>query len=107
MRSAFVFLLIVGFLTMAEIVGEQNSSAQSQSKTQEPQSQTQERPQRKDFGSSLKRLRWDPEKGTAVETRKPDDRTGGQSDGEVVRVETNLVVCVSRRATDPAGLWRD
>lgn len=92
MRSAFVFLLI-GFLTMAGIVGPQNSSAQSQSQTQERQSETQERPQREDFGSSLKRLRWDPEKGTAVETRKPGDRPGGQSDGEVVRVETNLVVC--------------
>lgn len=86
MRSAFVFLLIVGLLTMAGIVGEQNSSAQSQS-------QTQERPQRKDFGSSLKRLEWDPAKGAAVETRKPGDRPGGQSDSEVVRVETNLVVC--------------
>ncbi|MGZ8847291.1 MAG: VWA domain-containing protein, partial [Pyrinomonadaceae bacterium] len=53
----------------------------------------QERPQRKDFGSSLKRLKWDPEKGTAIETRKPGDRPGGQSDSEVVRVETNLVVC--------------
>lgn len=100
MRSAFVFLLIVGFLTMAGIVGAQNPSAQSQSQTQERQSQTQERqsetqerPQRKDFGSSLKRLRWDPEKGTAIETRKPGDRPGGQSDSEVVRVETNLVVC--------------
>jgi Ca-activated chloride channel homolog len=86
MRSAFVLLLIVGFLTMAGIVGVQNPSAQSKSETQES-------PQRKDFGSSLKRLRWDPEKGTGVETRKPGDRPGGQSDSEVVRVETNLVVC--------------
>jgi len=93
MRSAFVFLLIVGFLTMAGIVGEQNSSAQNQSQTQNRQSETQERPQRKDFGSSLKRLRWDPEKGTAVEIRTPGDRPNGQSDSEVVRVETNLVVC--------------
>jgi Ca-activated chloride channel homolog len=93
MRSAFVFLLVVGFLTMAGIVGSEDSSAQSKSQTQAGQSETQERPQRKDFGSSLKRLKWDPEKGTAVETRKPGDRPGGQTDSEVVRVETNLVVC--------------
>ncbi len=93
MRSAFVFLLILGFMTMAAIVGLRSPSAQSKSQTQERQSETQERPQRKDFGSSLKRLRWDPEKGTAVEIRKPGDRPAGQSDSEVVRVETNLVVC--------------
>lgn len=93
MRSAFVVLLILGFLTMAGIVGEQDSSEQSQPQTKEPKTKTQERPQRKDFGSSLKRLRWDPEKGTAVETRKPGERPGGQGDNEVVRVETNLVVC--------------
>jgi len=78
---------------MAGIVGPQNSSAQSQSQTQERQPETQERPPRKDFGSSLKRLKWDPEKGTAVEIRKPGERPSGQSDSEVVRVETNLVVC--------------
>jgi VWFA-related protein len=86
MRSAFVLLLITAFLAMAGFAGPQDSSAQSQSETQE-------RPRRKDFGSSLKRLKWDPEKGTAVETGKPGDRPGAQSDGDVVRVETNLVVC--------------
>jgi VWFA-related protein len=83
MRSVFVLLLIS--LAMAGIALPQNSSAQSQSETPERR-----RPE--DFGSSLKRLRWDPEKGTAVETGKlRGPRT--QSDGDVVHVETNLAVC--------------
>ena len=67
MRSVFVLLLIS--LAMAGIVGPQNSSAQSQSETQE-------RRRLEDFGSSLKRLKWDPEKGTAVETGKPGGQPG-------------------------------
>jgi len=84
MRSVFVLLLIS--LAMAGIAPPQNSSAQSQSETQE-------RRRLEDFGSSLKRLKWDPEKGTAVETGKPGGQPRTQSDGDVVRVETNLAVC--------------
>ena len=84
MRSVFVLLLIS--LAMAGIAPPQNSFAQSQPETQE-------RRRLEDFGSSLKRLKWDPEKGTAVETGKPGGQPRTQSDGDVVRVETNLAVC--------------
>ncbi len=84
MRSVLVLVLIS--LAMAGIAGSQNSSAQSQSETQE-------RRRLEDFGSSLKRLKWDPEKGTAVETGKPGGQPRAQSEGDVVRVETNLAVC--------------
>src|SRR5258706_14674863 len=86
MRSVFVLLLIIGSLALAGIAPPQNSYAQSQSETQE-------RRRLEDFGSSLKRLKWDPEKGTAVETGKPGGQPRPQSDGDVVRVETNLAVC--------------
>lgn len=86
MRSVFVLLLIIGSLAMAGLAGSQNSFAQSQS---EPQ----ERRRPDDFGSSLKRLKWDPDKGTAVETGKPVGQSRTQSEGDVVRVETNLAVC--------------
>ena len=86
MRSVFVLLLIIGSLALAGIAPPQNSSAQNQSETQE-------RRRLEDFGSSLKRLKWDPEKGTAVETGKPGGQPRTQSEGDVVRVETNLAVC--------------
>lgn len=87
MRSSLVHILAIILVAVAAILGFQpGSSAQAQSDTQE-------RPGPRDFGSSLKRLKWDPEKGTAVETRKPGDRPRSQSDGDVVRVETNLVIC--------------
>jgi VWFA-related protein len=56
------------------------------------QSAPQERPRLKDFGSSLKRLRWDPAKRTAVETRTRAERDDPDAD-DVVRVETRLVAC--------------
>src|SRR5687767_14423002 len=59
------------------------------------QSATQEKPKLKDFGSSLKRLKWDPKKQVTVETRqkcetkRDSDEVG---EGDVVRVNTSLVV---------------
>src|SRR6266567_3696528 len=55
-------------------------------------SQERERPKLKDFGSSLKQLKWDPERNAAVET-KPKPATARTSEEDVVRVETSLVVC--------------
>jgi len=56
---------------------------------QEP---TREKPELKDFGSSVRKLKWDPERKAAVETRQ--ERIANTSAGEdVVRVETSLVVC--------------
>ena len=56
------------------------------------QSPTREKPKLKDFGSSLKRLRWDSKTNATVETKGQEDKakvTGGE---DVVRVETSLVV---------------
>ncbi|HVQ38243.1 MAG TPA: VWA domain-containing protein [Pyrinomonadaceae bacterium] len=49
-----------------------------------------ERPKLKDFGSSLKHLKWDPSSNAAVETKPTRKKT--ESDDDVVRVETTLVV---------------
>lgn len=56
------------------------------------QSENQRRPRLEDFGSSLKRLKWNQEKGIAVETKAPRAKRAA-TDDDVVRVETNLVVC--------------
>ena len=55
------------------------------------QSQTPEKPTLKDFGSSLKRLKWDRKKQAAVEPEQPrKQRASGDED--VVRVTTDLVL---------------
>jgi VWFA-related protein len=51
---------------------------------------TQERPKIKDFGSSLKRTRWDPIKQQAV-VDNPDVKSKDDNDLDVVKVETSLV----------------
>jgi len=53
--------------------------------------QTKEKPKLKNFGSSLEKLKWDPERKAAVETKRKDARFASSSD-DVVRVQTNLVV---------------
>jgi len=53
--------------------------------------QNQERPKLKDFGSSLKRVKWDDGKKTAIETQPASTATRGSEDSDVVRVETSLV----------------
>ncbi len=52
------------------------------------QSQSQDKPKLKDFGSSLRKLKWDPEKNQAV-LNEQGSRDG--TDGDVVRIETSLV----------------
>jgi VWFA-related protein len=49
-----------------------------------------QKPKLKDFGSSLKRLKWDPETNTAIASR-PAKRKNTDED-DVIRVETNLVL---------------
>jgi VWFA-related protein len=49
------------------------------------------RPKLKDFGSSLKRLKWDPTKNETVETRRPNETNTSSDEDDVVRIETNLV----------------
>jgi len=53
--------------------------------------QSDERPQLKDFGSSLKRLKWDSQKNAAVE--KPGKKISRAEEDEIVRVNTDLITC--------------
>jgi Ca-activated chloride channel family protein len=57
------------------------------------QSSDRKSPQKEKFGSSLKRLKWDPNKQSAVES-EPDDQKRNREigPGDVIKVETNLVV---------------
>ena len=57
--------------------------------------QKKEKPRLKDFGSSLKRIKWDPEKKAAVEEEaksklKPNSKSNIE-DVDVVKIETSLV----------------
>jgi VWFA-related protein len=56
-----------------------------------PQTPPREKPKLKDFGSSLKKLKWDAQKNQAVNNLQPDPN--GTADDDVVRIETSLVVC--------------
>ena len=58
---------------------------------QTQQTPPREKPKLKDFGSSLKKLKWDEQKKQAVNIEQPG--TGGTSDDDVIRIETSLVVC--------------
>src|SRR5918999_461796 len=48
--------------------------------------QTREKPKLKDFGSSLKKLKWDPQKNSTTDTSTSSD------DEDVIKIETSLVV---------------
>jgi len=74
LRSALIALL-VGLLCQSTLA----------------QSPPREKPKLKDFGSSLKKLKWDPEKNQAVTKVQPG--ANGTSDDDVIRIETSLVVC--------------
>jgi VWFA-related protein len=71
-----------------------------------------EKPKLKNFGSSLKRLKWDPKANTAVENRRQDKATTANADhDDVIRVETSLVVCdvliLDRHGQNVSGLTKD
>lgn len=51
-----------------------------------PQSPTREKPKLKDFGASLKKLKWDPQKNETVINQQ-----ASSSDEDVIRIETSLV----------------
>lgn len=53
--------------------------------------QVKDKPTLKNFGSSLERIKWDPEQKAAVEMKRKSARSTDASD-DVVRVETSLVV---------------
>jgi len=53
--------------------------------------QSPQRKKIKDFGSSLKRLKWNPKKNTVVDS---NNGTGTElNDGDVIRIDTSLVSC--------------
>lgn len=54
-------------------------------------SQSKEKPKLKDFGSSLKKLKWDPGQNVAVETKSNSKAVRNSTSDDVVRVETLLV----------------
>jgi len=56
-----------------------------------PQAPPREKPKLKDFGSSLKKLKWDAQKNQAVNVVQPSPN--GNNDDDVIRIETSLVVC--------------
>ena len=75
------------------------------------QAAVKEKPRLKDFGSSLDRLKWDPSKNVAVETRPKKEKNKPEEEEEVVRVETSLVVSdvlvLDRQGRAVEGLTRD
>jgi len=57
------------------------------------QSSDRKPPKKEKFGSSLKRLKWDPNKQAAVESEQDDQKRSREiGPGDVIKVETNLVV---------------
>lgn len=56
------------------------------------QSPNREKPKLKDFGSSLKKLKWDPEKNSAAESSSSNQNSNAAGE-DVVRIDTSLVVC--------------
>ena len=49
--------------------------------------QTEDKPRLKDFGSSLKKLKWDPQSNSTTDTRNTSS-----DDDDVIKIETSLVV---------------
>jgi len=66
----------------------------------------QKRKNLKDFGSSLKRLKWDPQKNAAV--RLPSTDEVANSEEDIIRIDTSLVSCellvLDRDGKNVAGL---
>jgi len=66
----------------------------------------QKRKKLKDFGSSLNRLKWDPQKNAAVQIPSTDDVANSEED--IIRIDTSLVSCellvVDREGKSVAGL---
>jgi VWFA-related protein len=55
------------------------------------QSPDREKPKLKDFGSSLKKLKWDPQKNAAAESSSSNQNSNAAGE-DVVRIDTSLVV---------------
>jgi len=57
------------------------------------QSPPPEKPKLRDFGSSVRKLKWDPELNATVETNSSEVKARRSEADDVVRIETSLVVC--------------
>lgn len=72
------------------------------------QSPVRERPKLKDFGKSLKDLKWDPKTGAATEKRSKSPKDSRAGDLDVVTIDTSLVVSdclvVDQRGNAVTGL---
>jgi VWFA-related protein len=75
------------------------------------QSADREKPKLKDFGSSLRRLKWDEQKQVAVEASDAGERRDEAAGEDVVHIETRLVACgvlvLDRRGNAVEGLTQD
>ena len=92
-RAAVVRLLRSALCLLLLLAAHGAASAQE---APTPTPTAEKRPQlKRDFGSSLERLRWDAEQKRAVEVAPKGSGKGAGVDeeDEVVRVETSLVVC--------------
>jgi len=73
-----------------------------------PSTLAQEKQKREEFGSSLKRLKWDEREQRAVETKKGDERSDS---GAVIRVETSLaafeILAFDKKGRAVSGLTKD
>lgn len=81
-RFCLLSLILAGALGLFSHI----LSAQSQTLSEGP-------PKLKDFGSSIKRLKWDAKKGVAVESKSNRKANRAAVDDDVVRVDTVLAVC--------------
>ena len=65
----------------------------------------------KDFGSSLKRLKWNPQTNTAVEAAPAPEEVEEVGEGDVIRIDTSLVtselLVVDSRGNSISGLTAD
>src|SRR5947208_16806281 len=77
------FTLLLSLLSVRVPLGSRSVRAQAE---------TNEKPTLKDFGSSLKRLKWDRKKQAAVETEEPRKNRTSSGDEDVIRVTTDLVL---------------
>lgn len=73
-----------------------------------PATRAQGKQKREEFGSSLKRLKWDEREGKAVETKRGDEWSDS---GAVIRVETSLavfeVLALDKKGQAVSGLSKD
>jgi VWFA-related protein len=79
------FAVSLGFI-FALVLPVANFVTTSGSRAQSPQ-----KPELKEFGSSLKKLKWDPDKKTTVEIGSPTKPDGAPADVDVVKVQTDLI----------------